>query len=85
MCNLYSITKGQKAITDLVSAMRDLTGNMPPLPTARHRWCGRPLMASWPIKRKAPRAAVRGALEDAHRRVFLPHRVQVTAATFHRD
>lgn len=32
MCNLYSVTKGQQAIIDLVRAMRDLTGNMPPLP-----------------------------------------------------
>jgi len=30
MCNLYSVTKGQQAIRDLVKAMRDLTGNMPP-------------------------------------------------------
>jgi putative SOS response-associated peptidase YedK len=32
MCHLYSVTKGQKAIFELVKAMRDLTGNMPPLP-----------------------------------------------------
>ena len=32
MCNLYSVTKGQKAIIDLVRAMRDLTGNMPSMP-----------------------------------------------------
>lgn len=32
MCNLYSVTKGQKAIIELVKAMRDLTGNMPSLP-----------------------------------------------------
>jgi putative SOS response-associated peptidase YedK len=32
MCNLYSVTKGQQAIRDLVKAMRDLTGNMPSLP-----------------------------------------------------
>ena len=32
MCNLYSITKGQQAIRDLVKAIRDITGNMPPLP-----------------------------------------------------
>lgn len=31
MCNLYSVTKGQKAIIDLVRAMRDTTGNMPPM------------------------------------------------------
>jgi hypothetical protein len=32
MCNLYSITKGQQAIRDLASALRDLTGNNPMLP-----------------------------------------------------
>ncbi len=32
MCNLYSVTKGQAAIIALVEAMRDLTGNMAPLP-----------------------------------------------------
>jgi putative SOS response-associated peptidase YedK len=32
MCNLYSLTKGQAAIVALVRAMRDRTGNLPPLP-----------------------------------------------------
>lgn len=32
MCNLYSLTKGQAAIRDLTRAMRDTTGNLPPLP-----------------------------------------------------
>src|SRR5918994_3638847 len=32
MCNLYSVTKGQAAIRELVRAMRDTTGNLPPLP-----------------------------------------------------
>lgn len=32
MCNLYSLTKGQAAITEMTRAMRDTTGNMPPLP-----------------------------------------------------
>jgi putative SOS response-associated peptidase YedK len=32
MCNLYSVTKGQQAIRELVKATRDLTGNLPPLP-----------------------------------------------------
>jgi putative SOS response-associated peptidase YedK len=32
VCNLYSITKSQQAIRDLVKAMRDLAGNVPPLP-----------------------------------------------------
>ncbi len=32
MCNLYAMTKGQQAIRDLAQAMRDTTGNLPPLP-----------------------------------------------------
>ena len=32
MCNLYSITKGQAAIREFTRAMRDTTGNLPPLP-----------------------------------------------------
>jgi putative SOS response-associated peptidase YedK len=32
MCNLYSLTKGQKAIRDLAEAMVDRAGNMPSLP-----------------------------------------------------
>ena len=32
MCNLYSVTKGQQAIRELAGAMRDRTGNLPPLP-----------------------------------------------------
>jgi len=32
MCNLYSMTKGQVAIRELSRAMRDTTGNLPPLP-----------------------------------------------------
>ena len=32
MCNLYSMTKSQQAVRDLLKAMRDITGNMPPLP-----------------------------------------------------
>ncbi|MGA2793065.1 MAG: SOS response-associated peptidase [Roseiarcus sp.] len=32
MCNLYSLTKGQQAIRDLARAMRDTTGNLPPMP-----------------------------------------------------
>jgi putative SOS response-associated peptidase YedK len=32
MCNLYSITKGQRAIIEFTRAMRDATGNLPPLP-----------------------------------------------------
>jgi len=32
MCNLYSITKGQAAIIAWTRAMRDTTGNLPPLP-----------------------------------------------------
>jgi putative SOS response-associated peptidase YedK len=32
MCNLYSVTKGQQAIIEFTKAMRDLTGNLPPMP-----------------------------------------------------
>jgi putative SOS response-associated peptidase YedK len=32
MCNLYSQTKGQAAIIALTRAMRDTTGNLPPMP-----------------------------------------------------
>jgi hypothetical protein len=32
MCNLYSMTKGPAAIRELARAMRDLTGNLEPLP-----------------------------------------------------
>jgi hypothetical protein len=32
LCNLYSVTKGQQAIRELAGAMRDRTGNLPPLP-----------------------------------------------------
>ena len=32
MCNLYSLSKGQAAIIEMTRAMRDTTGNMPPLP-----------------------------------------------------
>jgi hypothetical protein len=35
MCNLYSITKGQAAIIAFARAMRDLTGNLPPMPAWR--------------------------------------------------
>jgi putative SOS response-associated peptidase YedK len=32
MCNLYSVTKGQRAIIEFTRAMRDTTGNLPPMP-----------------------------------------------------
>lgn len=32
MCNLYSLTKGQAAIIEAARAMRDTTGNLPPMP-----------------------------------------------------
>jgi len=31
LCNLYSVTKGQQAIREFTGAMRDRTGNLPPL------------------------------------------------------
>jgi putative SOS response-associated peptidase YedK len=57
LCNLYSVTKGQQAIRELAGAMRDRTGNLPPLygvfpdysaPIARNQPGGRELMmARW--------------------------------------
>ena len=57
MCNLYSMTKSQKAIRDLAKALRDGTGNLPPLrgifpdypaPIVRNAVDGRELaMARW--------------------------------------
>jgi hypothetical protein len=32
MCNLYSITKGQRAIIEFTRATRHTTGNLPPMP-----------------------------------------------------
>ena len=32
VCNLYSLTKSQDAIRRITGAMRDTTGNLPPLP-----------------------------------------------------
>ena len=32
MCNLYSLTKGQKAIIALARATNDRIGNLPPMP-----------------------------------------------------
>lgn len=32
MCNLYSMTKSQAAVRELVKAIRDMTGNLSPLP-----------------------------------------------------
>src|SRR6202047_2177397 len=31
LCNLYSVMKGQQAIRELARALRDRTGNLPPL------------------------------------------------------
>ena len=57
LCNLYSVTKGQQAIRELAGAMRDRTGNLPPLygifpdysaPIVRNQPEGRELtMARW--------------------------------------
>ena len=32
LCNLYSVTRGQQAIRELTRALRDTTGNLPPMP-----------------------------------------------------
>jgi putative SOS response-associated peptidase YedK len=47
MCNLYSLTKGQAAIVALTRAMRDTTGNLPPLPGIFPDYMA-------PVVRKAP-------------------------------
>ena len=51
MCNLYSLTKGQAAIVALVRAMRDRTGNLPPMPGIFPDFLA-------PIARNAPTACV---------------------------
>ena len=57
MCNLYSMTEGQKAIVELAKALKDSTGNLPmfpgifpdyPAPIVRNTASGRELvMARW--------------------------------------
>ncbi|MFZ3351523.1 MAG: hypothetical protein WA268_11720 [Xanthobacteraceae bacterium] len=32
MCNLYSVTTSQTALLEWTRAMRDITGNLPPMP-----------------------------------------------------
>lgn len=72
MCNLYSMTKGQQAISDLTRAMRDKTGNLPPLPgifpdyaapIVRNHPDGRELtMARWGMP--SPAFALKGRNSD---------------------
>ena len=72
MCNLYSVTKGQQAIRELAGAMRDRTGNLPPLyrifpdysaPIVRNQPEGRELMmARWGMP--SPVFALRGKTSD---------------------
>ena len=72
MCNLYSVTKGQQAIRELAGAMRDKTGNLPPLPgifpdyaapIVRNQPDGRELtMACWGIP--SPVFALKGKKSD---------------------
>jgi putative SOS response-associated peptidase YedK len=73
MCNLYSITKSQAAIRELTRAMRDHTGNMPPLPgvfpdygapVIRHGAEGREMvLARWGMP--SPMFALKGKRTDA--------------------
>ena len=72
MCNLYSVTKGQQAIRELAGAMRDRTGNLPPLsgifpdhaaPIVRNHPGGRELtMARWGMP--SPVFALKGKKSD---------------------
>jgi hypothetical protein len=72
LCKLYSITKGQQAIRQFTGAMRDRTGNMPPLPgiypnysapIVRNQPDGRELtMARWGMP--APLFALKGKKSD---------------------
>ena len=72
MCNLYSVTKGQQAIRELAGAMRDKTGNLPPLPgifpdyaapIVRNQPDGRELtMARWGMP--SPVFALKGKKSD---------------------
>jgi putative SOS response-associated peptidase YedK len=85
MCNLYSVTKGQKAIIDLTRAMHDRTGNLPPLPgifpdyrapIVRNTADGRELMmARWGMP--SPAFALKGRNSDPGitnvRNVASPH------------
>jgi putative SOS response-associated peptidase YedK len=75
LCNLYSVTKGQQAIRELAGAMRDRTGNLPPLPgifpdyaapIVRNQPDGRELtMARWAYRRRCSfsreRSPIRGS------------------------
>ncbi|MCF3948276.1 SOS response-associated peptidase [Acidiphilium iwatense] len=73
MCNLYSMTKGQQAIRELTRAMRDRTGNLPPLPgifpdyaapIVRNQPDGRELMmARWGMP--SPAFVLKGRNSDA--------------------
>jgi putative SOS response-associated peptidase YedK len=72
MCNLYSLTKSQDAIRQLVRAMTDRTGNMPPLPgiypdyaapIVRNESAGRALtMARWGMP--SPASVLAGKKSD---------------------
>jgi putative SOS response-associated peptidase YedK len=85
LCNLYSITKGQQAIRAVAGAMRDRTGNLPPLPgvfpdysapIVRNQPDGRELtMARWGLP--SPVSALKGRNSDSGvtnvRNVGSPH------------
>ncbi len=73
MCNLYSLSKGQAAIRELTGAMKDSTGNLPPLlgifpdyaaPIVRNQTGGRELMmARWGMP--SPAFALKGRISDS--------------------
>lgn len=73
MCNLYSLTKGQAAIIEMTRAMRDTTGNMPPLPgifpdysapiVRNHEGVRKLSMARWGMP--SPAFALKGKKSDS--------------------
>ncbi|MGH6852576.1 MAG: SOS response-associated peptidase [Methylocella sp.] len=85
LCNLYSVTKGQQAILEFTGAMRDRTGNLPPLPSVfpdyaapivKNQPDGRELtMARWGMP--SPAFALKGKKSDPGvtnvRNVTSPH------------
>jgi putative SOS response-associated peptidase YedK len=63
MCNLYSITTGQAAIIALARAMRDVTGNLPPMPGVFPDYTA-------PVVRNAPDGVLRWGMPSSSQALF---------------